>query len=30
MEEMLSGPKAKLLDVNRKAFQLGRKAVSVN
>jgi Pyruvate/2-oxoacid:ferredoxin oxidoreductase gamma subunit len=30
MEEMLSGPKAKLLDVNRKAFHLGRKAVSVN
>ena len=26
MEEMLSGPKAKLLDVNRKAFSLGRAA----
>ena len=27
MEEMLSGPKAKLLEVNRKAFALGRAAV---
>jgi len=27
MEEMLSGPKAKLLEVNRKAFSLGRAAV---
>ena len=26
MEEMLSGPKARLLDVNRKAFALGRAA----
>ena len=26
MEEMLTGPKAKLLDVNRKAFALGRAA----
>ncbi len=24
MEELLSGPKAKLLDINKKAFQLGR------
>ena len=28
MAEMLSGPKAKLLEVNQKAFDLGRKAVS--
>ena len=28
MEEMLSGPKAKLLNVNRKAFELGRAAVA--
>ena len=28
MEEMLAGPKAKLLDVNRKAFALGRAAVT--
>lgn len=28
MEEMLSGPKAKLLDVNKKAFALGRAAVA--
>ena len=27
MTEMLSGPKAKLLDVNKKAFALGRKSV---
>ena len=27
MSEMLSGPKAKLLDVNKKAFDLGRAAV---
>jgi len=27
MEEMLTGPKAKLLEVNRKAFALGRAAV---
>ena len=26
MEELLSGPKAKLLEVNRKAFGLGRAA----
>ena len=26
MEELLSGPKAKLLEVNRKAFRLGREA----
>ena len=29
MAEMLSGPKAKLLDVNRKAFALGRAAVAM-
>ena len=29
MAEMLSGPKAKLLDVNKKAFALGRAAVEV-
>ena len=29
MAEMLSGPKAKLLDVNKKAFALGRTAVEV-
>jgi indolepyruvate ferredoxin oxidoreductase beta subunit len=28
MEEMLTGPKAKLLEVNKKAFSLGRAAVS--
>ena len=28
LEELLSGPKAKLLEVNRKAFQLGRAAAS--
>ncbi len=28
MEEMLTGPKAKLLDVNRKAFGIGRSAVA--
>ena len=28
MAEMLTGPKAKLLDINRKAFDLGRAAVS--
>ena len=28
MEEMLSGPKAKLLDINKKAFALGRAAVA--
>ena len=27
MEEMLSGPKAKLLEINKKAFSLGRAAV---
>lgn len=27
MEELLSGPKAKLLDINRKAFSLGRAAL---
>ena len=27
LEELLAGPKAKLLDVNRKAFHLGRSAV---
>lgn len=27
MEELLSGPKAKLLDINKKAFALGRAAV---
>lgn len=27
LEELLSGPKAKLLDVNRKAFRLGRASV---
>ena len=27
MEEMLTGPKAKLLDINKKAFALGRAAV---
>ena len=30
MAEMLSGPKAKLLDVNKKAFALGRAAVAKN
>jgi indolepyruvate ferredoxin oxidoreductase beta subunit len=28
MEELLSGPKAKLLEVNRKAFKLGREAAA--
>ena len=28
MEELLSGPKAKLLEVNRKAFRLGRETAS--
>ena len=28
MEEMLTGPKAKLLDVNKKAFMIGRSAVA--
>ena len=28
MEEMLSGPKAKLLEINKKAFALGRAAVA--
>ena len=28
MAEMLTGPKAKLLDINRKAFDLGRAAIS--
>ena len=28
MEELLSGPKAKLLEINKKAFALGRAAVS--
>lgn len=29
MEEMLSGPKAKLLEINKKAFALGRAAVAL-
>ena len=29
MAEMLSGPKAKLLEVNKKAFALGRAATEV-
>ncbi len=29
LESLLSGPKAKLLDINKKAFALGRAAVSV-
>jgi hypothetical protein len=28
MAEMLSGPKAKLLEVNKKAFALGRAAIA--
>ena len=28
MEESFTGPKAKLLDLNRKAFELGRAAVA--
>jgi Pyruvate/2-oxoacid:ferredoxin oxidoreductase gamma subunit len=28
MGELLSGPKAKLLEINKKAFQLGRKAAA--
>jgi Pyruvate/2-oxoacid:ferredoxin oxidoreductase gamma subunit len=28
LEEMLTGPKAKLLEVNKKAFALGRAAVA--
>jgi Pyruvate/2-oxoacid:ferredoxin oxidoreductase gamma subunit len=27
MEELLSGPKAKLLEINKKAFSLGRAAL---
>jgi len=27
MSEMLTGPKAKLLDINKKAFALGRAAI---
>jgi Pyruvate/2-oxoacid:ferredoxin oxidoreductase gamma subunit len=27
MEQLLSGPKAKLLEINKKAFALGRAAV---
>lgn len=30
MEELLSGPKAKLLEINKKAFSLGRAAISLS